>query len=234
MATKFAKVLPAILFLAGLTLVLQVASADVVTMTLTAPPPGNAAYGVYLSPYQATISGKSGSISVICDDFLDESVKGVSWPATVFAGSGDLSGTRMAALSGAADGALDRDYDAIAYLIPSLSLDQTLYSFAIWDIFSAAANKGQAGDAVESWLTAQGATSSFIDSVHSTAADALIHAPTGARDNLTIYSPPPTGTTPQEFVVVTPEASATAVLGFELSALLGGLMILRKRIRRVS
>jgi hypothetical protein len=224
MVIRHSAILTTILLLTGLALAPQVASADVVTMTLTGPPPGPSAYGIYLSPYTATINGISG-ISVICDDFLDESVKGASWTATAIAGSGDLSGTRMAAKR-TDGGDLNRDYDAIAYLLPLLETDRALYSFAIWHIFAPAA--------VDSWLAGAG---SFRTNVDNAAANALINAPVGARDYLTIYSPVTTGSTPQEFVidpVPTPEASTTAILFAEFFASLGGLILVRRRIRQAN
>jgi hypothetical protein len=52
-----------------------------VNLTLTSPPPGPSRDGIYISPYTANINGVSSTI--ICDDFLDDTVAGGSWQATV-------------------------------------------------------------------------------------------------------------------------------------------------------
>ncbi len=213
--------------------------ADIVTVTmkLVAPPPGQSAYGVYVDPYSALINGAQTPTSVICDDFLDDTYHDETWQANKIAGSADLSGTRMATLSGFTDPTLNRAYDAVAWLSLQLlapNADRVLLSFALWDIF--------APSAVQSWLTPR-AGATYYTQVQTTAQDALTHAPVDERFHLTIYSPIkdtqscgtghcPTAP-PQEFVTVrVPEASALSALAFNLATLLGVVLLVRRRTLR--
>ncbi|MBS1859806.1 MAG: hypothetical protein JST11_30830 [Acidobacteria bacterium] len=211
-------------------------------MTLTQPPGGNVAYGVYLSPYMAKINSSSTAVPVICDDFTDDTWIGETWTAQVFAGGGDLSGTRMAA-SLPSGQTLVQSYDAIASLAlqllalghsPNINT-QAILSFAIWDIF--------ADKAVSDWLNGHGGGGTFLSDVKATASTALSHALTspGQRSVLTIYSPAqdPQATCdgrgcptpiPQEFITVkTPEASAAAILVVDLLGLASAIVLSRRR-----
>ena len=218
----------------GVLLVLQPAArADMVMVQMHLTSAGSdVSNSVYISPYYATING--GPVTpVICDDFRDDSYVPESWTATVYAGSANLSGTRMAQLSGFTGDTLNRAYDAVDYLALELpganATDRALISFAIWDIF--------ASSYVSAWVN----DTAFYSAVHADALAALQAAPVNGRYNLTIYSSPISdiscgggtcqNTPPQEFVT-TPEATAPAILAFDLLALLGVAFLVRRSIPR--
>lgn len=233
----------ALLFVGALIVLQPAAMAEDLSMVLAAPPPGNYMYDVYLSPYYAYIGGATTETPIICDDFEDETYSNEGWTASVTNGLAD-SGTQMAKENPTVTGSqLNTDYDAIAWLAsqllqPDLTLyQQALMSFAVWDIFD---NSG-----VEAWVTPYKSTDtnygvvgkdpSYLE-IYTEAQTALTSATPGERSILTIYSAVPgsglDGTTPQEFVVVTPEASAPVILAFNLLALFGVFSVVRRRVLR--
>jgi len=106
------------------------------SVTLTAPPPGFAYDGIYMSPYYATVGGVANT-PVICDDFGDDSTKS-TWTATAtpFTGLSALTNTSWALAGGTL-----AQYDAVAYLTLQVlnqtygSTGQVKYSFADWAVF---------------------------------------------------------------------------------------------------
>jgi hypothetical protein len=253
MARNAIRILGVVLLFLGVLILLQPAAlADDVQIALTQPPGGNVAYGVYLSPYRGTITPMGGTpgnpVDLICDDFFDNTYMYESWTANVYNGSSsNLSGTRMATVSGLQQSDLDTHYEEVGWLITQLNLhlqaDQAAISFAIWDIFgSTAPNVGTADPkTVQQYLTDQGAAAFFADSTTPGGVMYWVNE-AGAKyssfnlSNLIIYSPDTTSgcgevTCPaQEFVTVnTPETSVTAFLAFDLLALFGVVSLVRRR-----
>jgi len=219
MAKKSIKILEVALLLLGVVIVVQPAALADVSMTLTAPTASSTDYlfGIYLSPYTATINNgvSSVSMSVVCDDFADETFMSESWNATVYNGSSsDLSGTQMASRSGLASptptdqSTLDMDYEEIGWLVTQLSaanslLEQAAISYAIWDIFEPGP--------VKTWLTVNYGTVTqdnvtggkfYADGVDTNGVTYWVtHAGLAAAagdfnlSNLTIYSPDTTTST---------------------------------------
>jgi hypothetical protein len=190
-------------------------------------------HGVYISPYYATVNG-GPTTTVICDDFTDDTYIPESWTATVYAGSGVLTGTRMAGLSGFTGADLYRAYDAVAYLalrLQSEGADPTaraITSFALWDIFL--------DSSVTTWLSGDAAFLGQVQTLANEARTSALGASAGLRSILTVYSTPISNISgghalPQEFIS-TPEASAPAFLAFDLLGLLGVAFCVRRRSLR--
>jgi len=229
MTGKLIRILTVTLSFLGMLFVLQPAAlADTVTMVLTQPPGGNVDYGIYLSPYYATVIDTTTSpptpttdVPIICDDFSHDTFIGQTWTATTSNGSTITDSTE------------GQEYDAIAYLallLPGASFDnQALYSFAIWDIFD--------DSGVYSWLEGYGATGNngFYSHVQTEVNTAEAFASVGERSILTIYEPTDysghgSSGSPQEFVSVqTPEASSLANLAVDLLLLAGAVFVVRRR-----
>jgi hypothetical protein len=216
-----------------------VARAETVNMQLTGVGNGYVMAGVYTSPYTGTINGGQPPISIICDDFVDDTFFNESWMATHTTVAA-LGPTRFDTGGGSMQ---KQDYDAAAALAIQLlsQTDQTIigyYSYAIWDIFSDAS--------VKNWLMNHG-TQTMYDQAHTLATNALSGNYSSGQfggvsfANVDIYTPIagtatgcPGGTcpsnSPQEFLVVrAPEASSLAVLGVDLLMLLGVVVLFRRR-----
>jgi hypothetical protein len=196
-----------------------------VSMTLTGVGQGNVMAGVYTSPYTGTIDGMPTTI--ICDDFADDSFMNESWKATV---------STVANLVAPRFGLQQQSYDAAAAL--SIQLLQTsdptqlgYLSYAIWDVFS--------DSNVKTYL---GASNTIYTTAHSMAQNALsqTYAP-GQFSNVLVYTAiagTATGcpgascpvNSPQEFLVVTPEPPAPALLAVYLSSLAGLIFLFRRRV----
>jgi hypothetical protein len=205
----------------GVLLLLQPAARADVQMALISPPGGNVAYGVYLSPYSATVDGTLTTI--VCDSFTAETYIGETWKATVLNGSAEGSSVAT-------------QYQEIGYLaqqLPGANLDQqAALSFAIWDIF--------ADSAVKAWLHTYGADTFYTNEVLADVLDAQATKGTFNLSNLTVYTPEAnsgmcggsscSSATPQEFVSISaPEAPAPAILAFDLLGLLGVVFFVRRR-----
>jgi hypothetical protein len=187
--------------------------------TLTgANPNGNANGDVYVSPYTATItSGRSTLYSgeVICDDFEDEVTVGESWYVSPSPASAVTSGLF----------ANQADYDAVAWLAMQLvalpltdATDQAIYSYAIWTIFDPTAINSYVGN-----------TSDVTNLIN----EALSQNYSGA--GVTVWTPTSwtSAGRPQEFLTVqTPEASLLASLAIDLSAVVGLVFLMRRRLVR--
>jgi hypothetical protein len=178
------------------------AKADTVNVTLTGVS-GGIQGNVYTSPYFATV-GSSTNVVIVCDDYTHEVYTGESWVASVYTFA-DLSHVRFWQGSQASTLKL---YDEAAYLFeelfsqPSQSGD---ISFALWAVFSPAAVESSAGWTANaaSWLAnAQGQTYS-----------------TGEFSDFQILTPY-SSTSPQEYLVRTPEPSTILLLFVGLFAIL--------------
>jgi hypothetical protein len=229
--------------------------------SLAAPPPtttfdltgvgtGNVLAGVYTSPYSGSVTGPSGpTISVICDDFADDSYVPEQWTAYV---------TPLSTLTSSTDSYLkwnkSQYYSSLtqtqAYTVASvLAVDilqstgtaQEDYSFALWDLFDANAFAQLTAYGLSTSVEQTDLTNAY-NFVTSGANTAQVQADVAAT---TIYSyvpgsgtscpsgncPPP----PQEFITVN-MAEPPFLAEFAVYLLLGGgglLFWCRKRIRRV-
>jgi hypothetical protein len=219
------------IFLATLCLAPLALAQDTFTIT-GANPDGYNMGGVYVSPYEATITNSSGGVIdngyVICDDFTDEVTPPESWtadPSTVGSGGAGLFGATNSA-----------DYNAVAWLADELMtggayndpIQASELSFAIWTIFDPSAIDDVTG------ITADGETLSQAQ-VQTAVNNDITHAlslGTYTGPTATVWTPTNWAGDPgrpQEFVTVaTPEASTLANLGVDLLALLVALFVLRR------
>jgi hypothetical protein len=196
------------------------------TLDLTGVGNGTVADGVYVSPYQGTIS-TGGSVIysgyMICDDFNTESYLNTPWNASM-TNAGALNGTEKFPGSETFDGttySAQQAYNAAGWLANQLlnnptGPNQVNYSFAIWNILD-----GQQVDPSGGALLAESAAFSEVNGGY-------------VASNVSVYTPalptPINGS--QEFLVVSPMRApeidpASAASG--LTLLLGGLAVARGR-----
>lgn len=208
------------------------------TFTITgANPYGYTNGDVYVSPYTATITNGASTLlnngMVICDDYTDEVSVGQSWMVTASpasAVSGALFTNSVTWNSQVYSNA--KAYDALAWLAvnlvglspsdPTLSADEAAYSYAIWTIFDPSAISDYVGNPL---------------TVDSLITEAFAANYSGA--GVTVWTPDPNkgpgNGGPQEFLTVqTPEAPSLANLAFDLTALLAGLFLVRRRMLRAA
>ena len=204
------------------------------SMTLTgANPNGFSNGGVYVSPYTATITNGATTVYngyVICDDYATESLLNSTWDVNVSPVS-PLNGTEKFSIPNStyydATKSAQDDYDAAAYLAVQLLANMnnynlaSAYSYAIWTIFDSAALSHYVG-------TQSDVTNLITDAFAQTASG--YNGP-----NVMVYSPVPSSAS-QEFLVVqtvqTPEPSTLVNLAFDLTALLGVIFVVRRRMLR--
>jgi hypothetical protein len=200
------------------------------SLDLTGVGNGTVADGVYVSPYQGTVSQGANVIYsgyMICDDFNTESYLNTPWNATTTA-AGALDGSEKFGTSvvfGGKTYTAQQAYNAAGWLANGLlgslsnTTNQINYSFAIWDLFD-----GQTTSAGVTTLEQQ----------------ALSAAAGGyVASNVTVYTPDGTsaqnpGPNPkdvsQEFLVVhaAPEMDASAATS-AITLLLGGALVVGAR-----
>jgi len=197
------------------------------TLDLTGVGNGTVADGVYVSPYQGTISTGSGVVYsgyMICDDFNTESFLNTPWNASMTS-AGALNGTEKFPWTETFDGSTysaQQAYNAAGWLANGLLNNlnnpnvQVNYSFAIWDILD-----GQQTDPSGGALALESAAFSAVNSGY-------------VASNVSVFTPaqptPINGS--QEFLVVSPMRApeidpASAASG--LTLLLGGLAVARGR-----
>lgn len=203
-----------------LMLVAPSARADSFTMELTGVGDGATADGVYVSPYQGTITDNVTHSQifngyVICDDFNTESYLDTPWTA-VSTNAGWLNGSEKFTTSPSSY-SVQQNYNAVAWLANQLLLPgnvtngtaQTNYSFAIWDIMDGQTTDPDGG--------AQGLiTQAFI---------AVNNGYVGS--DVTVYTASPLDASQEFLVVNTPEPSTLLLLGAGLLFL--GLAAWRKQ-----
>jgi len=208
-----------------------------VQMTLTGVGTGSVMGGVYISPYVASIGGVP--TYVICDDFTTDVWVGDTWEANEYSLS-DLGSSGPQKFT-TPDWyyyttqpvyyTIQQEYDAAALLAEEVIVNMwnpTLageYSYALWTLFEPAAINGYGGNPL---------TSAQQTAVNTLRTEALANAFNGEASglNVSIYTPAK-GYTSQEFLVVsTPEASLPATLAVELSALVGVILLMRRRLVR--
>jgi hypothetical protein len=194
------------------------------TMDLTSVGNGTVANGVYVSPYQGTITGNGMTYSgyMICDDFYTDSYLNAPWSASM-TGAGALDGTEKFPLSETFDGSTysaQQAYNAAGWLANGLlnNLDnpnnQVNYSFAIWNIFD-----GQQMDPNGGALALESAAFSAVSNGY-------------VATNVSVFTPRPINAS-QEFLVVSPPMQAPEIdpasIASGLTLLLGGLAVIGGR-----
>ncbi len=201
------------------------------TMDLTGVGDGANADGVYVSPYYGTITEAGSTVYtgyMICDDFNTESYLDTPWSAGS-TNAGALNGDQKFTASTYVDPfsttntVTDQQaYDAVAWLANGLlsasnvtnPTAQTNYSFAIWDIFD--------GEAIDP----SGGAAALIAEAFAAAKGGYVGSDT------TVYTANPLGASQEFLVVSTPEAPLPATLAVELSALVGLIFLMRRRLVR--
>jgi hypothetical protein len=212
------------------------------SMTLTGVGDGATLGDVYVDPYTATVGGAT-NVSVICDDWSNNTYLNESWSATsLSATSVGTSGTPMF-------GNNQTLYNEVTYLASGLMAnstnptDQTEYSFAIWALTYGANGTVEESPAPLAYLAEYGSSSEYQATLvliceaegGYCAANGLTYSGEGNYNSAgwEILTPVP-GTsnpsadgTPQEFLtyVSTPEPSTILMLVFGI----GGLLLLKRR-----
>lgn len=205
----------------------SVGYAQYYTMDLTGVGNGNNADGVYVSPYQGSISQGGTQIYsgfIICDDFADEAWVGDVWQATA-TNAGDLNGTELFTTSDTSY-SVQQNYDAVAWLANQLLLPanvnnataQTDISFAIWDIMDGQSTNPDGG-----------AAGLITQAFNEVVSDGYVGS------NVTVYTPAPKAAVgsnvSQEFLVVSmAEPYSPALLGLDLLGVAGLVLIARQRL----
>jgi hypothetical protein len=194
------------------------------TMDLTSVGNGTVADGVYVSPYQGTITGNGMSYSgyMICDDFNTESYLNAPWSASL-TNAGALNGTEKFPWTETLDGSTysaQQAYNAAGWLANGLLNNlndpnsQVNYSFAIWNIFD-----GQQTDPSGGALALESAAFSAVNNGY-------------VATNVSVLTPTPINAS-QEFLVVSPPMQAPEIdpasIASGLTLLLGGLAVVGAR-----
>jgi hypothetical protein len=192
------------------------------SLDLTGVGNGTVADGVYVSPYQGTVSQGANVIYsgyMICDDFNTESYLNTPWTASTTAASA-LDGSEKFGSSivfGGTTYTAQEAYNAAGWLANGLlanlsnTTSQINYSFAIWDLFD-----GQTTNPA-------GLSTSLEQQALSAAAGGYV------ASNVSVYTPTPKDAS-QEFLVVhpAPEIDASAATS-AVTLLLGGVLVVGAR-----
>ena len=203
------------------------------TLTLTGAGPNSLA-GIYIGPYTVTIDGVP--TQAICDDYETETYFNTPWTANVSTLADGLTGKKFANQADALT-----KYKEVAWLSLQLfnpvstcapgfacgagSNNTADIQFAIWQVFDSPTPISTLTDPDQSnayaWLKA--AEDQKLNNFSSL----------GDLSSYSFYTPNPLNAS-QEFIVKTPEASALALLGIDLSAVGGLLLVFHRRssIRR--
>ena len=194
------------------------------TVDMTGVGNGTVANGVYVSPYQGTITGNGITYTgyMICDDFYTDSYLNAPWSASMTS-AGALDGTEKFPGAEAFDGSTysaQQAYNAAGWLANGLLNNlndpnsQVNYSFAIWNVFD-----GQQMDPSGGALALESAAFSAVNNGY-------------VATNVSVLTPRPLNAS-QEFLVVSPPMQAPEIdpasLASGLTLLLGGLAVLGGR-----
>lgn len=190
------------------------------TIDLTGVGNGTVADGVYVSPYQGTITGNGMSYSgyIICDDFYTDSYLNSTWSASM-TNAGALDGTEKFPSTVSFDGSTysaQQAYDAAGWLANGLLANlsdtnsQVNYSFAIWNVLD-----GQQTDPSGGAVALEAAAFTAVNNGY-------------VASNVSVYTPRPLNAS-QEFLVVSPPLQAPEIdpasIASGLTLLLGGLAV---------
>ncbi len=196
------------------------------TLDLTGVGNGTVADGVYVSPYQGTVSGNGVNFSgyMICDDFTTESYLNTPWNASSTA-AGALNGSEkfnQSVMFGGSTYTAQQAYNAAGWLANGLlanlsnSTTQTNYAFAIWDLFDGQSTDPDGGAAALEKAAFSAATGGYV------------------ANDVTAFTASPNPRATQEFLVVrpAPEIDAATATG-ALTLLFGGVLVAggRRKLR---
>jgi len=194
------------------------------TMDLTGVGNGTVANGVYVSPYQGTITGNGMTYTgyMICDDFYTDSYLNAPWSASMTS-AGALDGTEKFPGTESFDGSTysaQQAYNAAGWLANGLLNNlndpnsQVNFSFAIWNVLD-----GQQTDPSGGAVALEAAAFSAVNSGY-------------VATNVSVYTPRPLNSS-QEFLVVSPPLQAPEIdpasIASGLTLLLGGVAVARGR-----
>lgn len=190
------------------------------TLDLTGVGNGMVADGVYVSPYQGTITGNGMSYSgyMICDDFYTDSYLNAPWSASMTS-AGALDGSEKFPGTETFDGntySAQQVYNAAGWLANGLLNNlndpnsQADYSFAIWNVMD-----GQQTDPSGGALALESAAFAAVSNGY-------------VATNVSVFTPRPINAS-QEFLVVSPPTQAPEIdptsVGSGLTLLLGALAV---------
>jgi hypothetical protein len=209
--------------------------------------------GVYTSPYGISINGGS-PVQLICDDFTTDISLGMSWSAipTTFAAlqaSANPIGTpKFTPAAEIQDYAVTAVLAAELMSLPNLASEQAgEISFALWDVFDPSLLVSTASDPFGSDAYGTLTSTEFnAAQAYLAGAQALVAGATNkqtgvvnlseisigghAIEGLTIYTPNPLNAS-QEFLQVSmPEPSYPAILVVDLLAIVGLIVVFRRRL----
>lgn len=183
----------------------------------------------YIGPYVATIAGTQ-QVDVICDDFATDSSIGPGWLFTTETLS-DLNGAKFASSGAGA-------YEEVAWLAEQLQYNSATacgnsgttncqgdIQYAIWSIFDPGALSAISGinngvDLTTAQTLVSEAAQNEGDNIGITIYTASIANPYGINQS-------------QEFIVLTPEPPALALLAVDLCGVLGAVFFFIRRGRKV-
>ncbi len=196
------------------------------TVDLTGVGNGTVADGVYVSPYQGTITGNGVNYSgfMICDDFLHESFLNMPFSATMTSadnldGSEKFGTPETFTFNGITyTYTAQQTYNAAGWLANNLLSSSNVnnpgsqvdYSFAIWDLFDGQQTDPNGGAQLLESQAFSAVSNGYVAS------------------NVSVFTPNPVNASQEFLVVRAPEIDpASAMSG--LTLLLGGLAVARGR-----
>jgi hypothetical protein len=201
--------------------------------------------GVYTSPYGISINGGS-QVPLICDDFTTDISIGESWSAIPTTFAAVQAGTNPAGTPKFTPVGEIQDYAVTAVLaaelmsLPNLASDQAgEISFALWDVFDPTlltSTSNPYGSITGAQLTAAQGYLAYAEALVAGATKAgvvtLSDISIGGRaiEGMSIYTPNPKSAA-QEFLMVSmPEPSYPVVLAMDLLAMVGLIVVFRRRL----
>jgi len=237
-----------LLTVAAVLLFASASSAQTVSMTITGVnPTGTSLGGVFTDPYQGTVNGTPATI--VCDDWADETYLPESWQANAnnLASAGvslsTLTPVKWDPLLGGKTPGPDGTqqlYNEVAYLVTELlatndPTKQADISYALWQLTCSAPVATVGNLCSKSDLPFSKLTGADLTNATNYLNDALnITFTPGEYSNFTIYTPVAgsgtNGTTPQEFIVLTPESSTVVMVGADMLGLLALAFFFRRRL----
>lgn len=213
------------------------AFAQTYQMELTGVGTGVTYGNVYVSPYVGTISSGGKTVYtgyLICDDFNTDSTLNSPWTATAStaASGGKFNGSTFTI--GGSTYSSQQMYGAVAYLATQLLGNlgnaqlQTDYSFAIWDIMDGQSTNPYTITTGTGTITVSTLIKQAFAAGGAAAAsvDVFTASPVNASQEFLVVGGPAVGGGPS---ISTPEPVAAGVLGANLVAVLGLLLLMRRR-----
>jgi len=208
------------------------------TITLTGVGDGANAGGVFVDPYTAAV-GTMTNVSVICDDWSDETNIGETWIANVNTISPSLTGSPLfgQSLGSAGQQAL---YNEAAWLAsqllaipinnptPAQETAQIEISYALWEL-TCSTTTTCAG---QPFSVLSGVSSADLAGAQNYLTEAEGEGGFNASGWEILTPTPESSNEPQEFLVYMPESSPGIALGADLLGLLGLVIIFRRRLLR--